>query len=125
MPWPQENKSSHAPPILIDRDRHWLAVHFNGMEALRFIREAGLGAIKPDGGGGIGRGFGVSDFAGDHDAALDSLSQHRLTRFRVLVPAERFARQEGIAEPLERNKGMAAALGFGQCPAQFLDAGIE
>jgi len=85
-----------------------------GLEALRFFGDAGLGAIEADGGGWVGGRLGVGDLAGDDDAALDGLGQHRLARFRILVPAEGLAGQEGVAEPLECDKGMAAAFGFGQ-----------
>ena len=43
----------------------------------------------------------------------------------MLVPAKGFARQERIAEPLERDEGVAAAFGFSQRGAQFFDACIH
>ena len=48
----------------------------------------GLDAVEADGGGGIGRGLGISDLAGDHHAALNGLGQNRLARLRMLIPAE-------------------------------------
>jgi len=97
----------------------------DGMEALRLLRDAGLGAVEANGGGGIGRGLGVGDFAGEHDAALDGLSEDGLAGFGVLVPAEGLAGKERVAEPLERNEGVSAALGLGKSGAELLDAGIE
>src|ERR1700722_10701785 len=105
MRWLQEKRSSRTPPILIDRGRDGFAQHFNWLKTLGLLGNAGLGAVEADGGGGISRGLGVGDFAGDHDAALNGFSQHSLARFRMLVPAERFARQKGIAEPLEGDEG--------------------
>jgi len=83
----------------MDRDR---------VEALRLLGNAGLGAVEANGGGGIGGSLGVGDLAGEHNAALDGLGQHRLARIRMLIPAEGLARQEGVAEPLEGDEGMAA-----------------
>jgi hypothetical protein len=95
------------------------------MEALRFFRHAGLSPVEANGGGGIGGGFGVGDFACDHDAALDGLGEDGLARLGVLIPAEGLAGQERVAEPLERDEGMAAALGFSEGSAEFFDAGVE
>ena len=100
-------------------------MHGDGMEALRLLGNAGFGAVEADGGGGISRGFGVGDLAGQHDAALNGLGQDRLARFGMLIPAEGLARQKGVAEPLEGDEGMTAALGFGQRGAEFLDAGVQ
>ena len=97
----------------------------NGMEALRLLGNAGLGAVKANGGGGIGRGLGVGDLAGDHDAALDGLGQNRLARLGMLIPAEGLARQEGVAEPLEGDEGVPAPLGLGQRGAQLFHAGVN
>jgi hypothetical protein len=43
----------------------------------------------------------------------------------VLIPAEGLAGQERVAEPLERDEGVAAALGLSQSGAQLLDAGVQ
>ncbi len=95
------------------------------MEALRLLRHAGLGAVEPDGCGGISRSLWIGDLAGDYHAALDGLSQHRLARLGVLIPAEGLARQKGIAEPLESDKSMPAPLGLGQRGAQLFHARVQ
>ncbi len=83
------------------------------MKALRLLGNPGLGAVEADGGGGIRRGLGVGDLAGQHGAALDCLSQYSLPRLRMLVPAKSLAGQKRIAKPFEGDKGVAAALSFG------------
>ena len=97
----------------------------DGMEALGFLGDAGLGAIEADGGGGVSGGFGVGDLAGQDDAALDGFSEHGLAGLGMLIPAEGFAGQEGVAEPFERDEGVAAAFGFGQCRTELFDTGVQ
>ena len=94
------------------------------VEALRLLGNVGLGPVEANGGGWVSRGLGICDFVSEHDATLDGLGQHGLTGLGMLIPAEGLARQEGVAEPLEGDEGVSAALGFGEGATQFLDAGV-
>jgi len=67
----------------------------------------------------------VGDLARKHHTALNCLGQHRLARLRMLIPAECLARQKRIAEPLQRDESMTAALGLGQRRAQLLHPSIQ
>ena len=97
----------------------------DGVEALRFIGNAGLGAVEANGGGGVSRCLGVGDLAGDHDSTLDGLGQNSLAGFGVLIPAEGLAWQEGVAKPLECDEGVTAPFGLSKGSAKLLDAGVQ
>jgi len=102
-----------------------VALYYDGMEALGFFRHSGFGAVQADGRGGVRGRLGIGDFAGKDDPALDGFRKDSLTRFGVLIPAECFSRQEGIAKPLERDEGVTAAFCFGEGGAKLLHSNIE
>ena len=92
-------------------------MHGNRMESLNLVGHACFGAVEADGGSGVSRCLGIRDFAGEHHSALNGFGEHGLPRLGMLVPTERFARQERVAEPFESDEGMTATFGFGKSGA--------
>ena len=112
-------------PFFLNCLGNGVAVDLDGVEALRLVGNAGLGAVEANCGGGISGSLGIGDLAGDHDAALDGLGQDSLAGLWVLIPAEGLARQEGVAEPLEGDEGVTAPFGLSECGAKLLDSRVE
>jgi hypothetical protein len=92
-------------------------MHGNRMESLYLVGHACFGTIEADRCGGVGRSLGVRDFAGEHHSTLNGFGEHGLARLGMLIPTERFARQERVAEPFESDEGVTAAFGLGKSGA--------